>query len=366
MLSYVKYTFYFLGGTIDVTVHETGNEHTLREVKPASGGDWGSIMIDKEFENLLICIVGQTVFEKFKNEEKEDWIDMQRDFESRKRETTVDSDGKTGMRIPASLIDLYNQDSQLDLCTSLASSQYAGQIELKRDKMKISNKVFVQLFDASVTKTVGHLKSVLSESSLKDLRVLLMVGGYSESPVLQHAVLEALPGIEVVTPVGASSVVLRGALIYGHNPTSISERILKYTYGTDYAPKFIEGVHPESKRLKAKDGSIRCLNVFSKFVTTGQIVKTGETQVTRTYYALFSDQKGMLFIIYASEREDPVYCDDDGCFKIGQLQIEFGEESNTSGREVSLSMLFGGTEIMVEVEDICTGKKKITTIDFLG
>jgi hypothetical protein len=57
----------------------------LREVKPASGGDWGGIMVDKEFENLLIRIVGQTVFEKFKHEEKEDWIDMQRDFESRKR-----------------------------------------------------------------------------------------------------------------------------------------------------------------------------------------------------------------------------------------------------------------------------------------
>ncbi|XP_060603566.1 heat shock 70 kDa protein 12B-like [Ruditapes philippinarum] len=322
------------GGTIDVTVHETGSEHTLREIRPASGGDWGSIMVDKEFENLLIHIVGRTVFEKFKHEEKEDWLDMQREFESRKRETTVDSESIVGMRIPASLIDLYNKHSQRDLCTSLASSQYAGLIELKRDKMKISNKVFVQLFDASVTKTVGHLKSVLSDGSLKDVRILLMVGGYSESPVLQRAVSEALPGTEVLIPAGASSVVLRGALIYGHNLSSISERILKFTHGTAYTPFFIEGIHPRSKRFKEKDGN----------------------------------QKIMLFKIYALERdrEDPVYIDDDECFKIGELEIEFDEESNTSKRKVSLSMLFGGTEIMVEVEDICTGKKKITTIDFLG
>ncbi|XP_060591655.1 heat shock 70 kDa protein 12B-like [Ruditapes philippinarum] len=193
-------------------------------------------MIDKEFENLLIRLVGQTVFEKFKHEEKEDWLDMQRDFESRKRETTEDSEGKLGIRIHASLIDLYNQYSQLDLCTSLASSQYAGLIDLKRDKLKISYKVFVQLFDTSVSKTVGHLKSVLSDGTLKDVRVLLMVGGYSESPVLQHAVTEALPGLKVVIPVGASSVILRGALIYGHNPESISKRILKYTYGTSHTP----------------------------------------------------------------------------------------------------------------------------------
>jgi molecular chaperone DnaK (HSP70) len=313
IVSYVKYMYYFLGGTIDVTVHETGHEHTLREVRPASGGDWGGIMIDKEFENLLIRIVGQTVFEKFKHEEKENWIDMQRDFESRKRETIVGNEGKIGIRIPASLIDLYNQYSQLDLCTSLASSQYDGLIELKRDKMKISNKVFVQLFDASVTKTVGHLKSVLSDGSLKDVRILMMVGGYSESPVLQHAVLEALPGIGVVIPAGASSVVLRGALIYGHNPSSISERNLKYTYGVNCAPPFIEGVHPESKRYEAIDHCIRCADVFDKFVTTGQTVKTGETQKTRTYCAY--KQMHVLVKIYASEREDPVYCDDDGCLR---------------------------------------------------
>ncbi|XP_060603557.1 heat shock 70 kDa protein 12B-like [Ruditapes philippinarum] len=354
------------GGTIDITVHETGSEPTLREVKPASGGDWGGIMVDKEFENLLIRIVGQTVFEKFKHEEKEDWIDMQRDFESRKRETIVDSEGKIGMRIPAALIDLYNQDSQLDLCTSLVSSQYAGLIELKRDKMKISNKVFVKLFDASVTKTVGHLKSVLSDRSLKDVRVLLMVGGYSESPVLQHAITEALPGIEIVIPVGASSVVLRGALIYGHNPSSISERILKYTYGTNYTPLFIEGVHPENKRYKDTDNRNRCRDVFNKLVTTGQTVKMGETQVKEIYSTVSSEQRFMPFKLIASEREDPVYCDDDGCFEIGVLVIEFDEESSTSNRVVSLSLLFGGTEIVVEVEDKCTGKKKITSVDFLG
>ncbi|XP_060603567.1 heat shock 70 kDa protein 12B-like [Ruditapes philippinarum] len=230
--------------------------------------------------------------------------------------------------------------------------------------MKISNKVFVQLFDKSVTKTIGHLKSVLSDGSLQDVRVLLMVGGYSESPILQDAVTEAFPGIKVVIPVGASSVVLRGALIYGHNPTSVSERILKYTYGINYAPRFIEGVHLESKRFETPDHCIRCDHVFGKFVTTGQTVKTGETQKTRRYGTF--NQTNVLVKIYASEREDPVYCDDDGCLEIGKLMIEFDDENNKSMREVSLSMLFGGTEITVELEDKCTGKKKITSVDFLG
>ncbi|XP_060556289.1 heat shock 70 kDa protein 12A-like [Ruditapes philippinarum] len=140
------------GGTMDVTVHEAGRDNTLREVKAASGGDWGGIIVDKEFENLLTRMVGQYVFEQFKLKEKEDWLDMQREIESKKRKPNMDSAGKLGMRFPVSLNDLYNKHSQNDISTSLASSPYAGLIELKRDKMKISNKVFVDLFEISVTK----------------------------------------------------------------------------------------------------------------------------------------------------------------------------------------------------------------------
>ncbi|XP_060603564.1 heat shock 70 kDa protein 12A-like [Ruditapes philippinarum] len=153
--------------------------------------------------------------------------------------------------------------------------------------MKISNKVFVQLFDPSVTKTVGHLKSLLSDGSLKDVRVLLYgFGGYSESPGVTTCSIRSIgPGTEVVIPDGASSVVLRGALIYGHNPSSISERILKYTYGTSHTPIFVEGVHPECKRYEADDHSIRCRDVFSKLATIGQSVKMGEnTSKENIYY----------------------------------------------------------------------------------
>jgi hypothetical protein len=349
-------------------MHEAGSDNTLREVKAASGGDWGGIMVDKEFENLLTRVVGQNVFEQFKLEEKEDWLDMQREFESKKREPNMDSVGKIGMRFPVSLTDLYNKHSNNDKRTSLASSANAGLIELKRDKMKISNKVFVDLFESSVTKIVDHLKSLLSDGSLKEVKVLLMVGGYSESQVLHRAITETFPGIQVVRPTGASSVVLRGALIYGHNPFSISERILKYTYGTNYTPLFIDGVHPKSKRFTSKDGRIRCRNAFNKFVTTGQTVKPGETQVTDTYFTPSRRQQAMQFDIYASVNENPVYTDDDGCFEIGRLRIEFDKEfyrSDRRDRKVALSMLFGETEIIVEVEDKCTGKKEITTIDFL-
>ncbi|XP_060591654.1 heat shock 70 kDa protein 12B-like [Ruditapes philippinarum] len=355
------------GGTIDLTVHEAGSEHTLREVKPVSGGEWGGTMVNTEFENLLIRLVGRTVFEKFKDEEKEDWLEMQREFEFRKRETNVDSEGKISMRIPTSLTDLYNNHTQLDLRTSLEFSEYAGDIELKRGKMKISNEVFANMFESSVTKIVDYLTSLLFDGLLKEMRVLLMVGGYSESRVLHRAVTEALPGIQVIRPDEASMIVLRGALIYGHNPVLISERILKYTYGTNYTPLFIEGIHPHDKRFKSKDGKIRCRNVFNKFVTTGQTVKPGETQLTDTYFTPSRRQKAMLFEIYASVNENPVNTDDEGCFEIGRLRIEFDKERHTRNRrdrKVTLTMLFGETEIIVEVEDKCTGKKKITTIDF--
>ncbi|XP_053391030.1 heat shock 70 kDa protein 12B-like [Mercenaria mercenaria] len=352
------------GGTIDVTVHETGSAHTLREVRAASGGDWGGTMVDKAFENLLITVVGKEVYDKFKVEETEDWLDMLREFECKKRETMVDSNSRIGMRFPVSLADLL-AETQCSIHENITSSKYVGMIEQRRDRIKFSNEVFINLFEDSLKKTTSHIKSLMSEGMMKEVKVLLMVGGYSESPLLQHAIKEALPEIQVVIPYDASSVVLRGALIFGHNPLSVTERILKYTYGTTYTPLFVEGKHPESKRFTSDDGD-RCLDVFSKFIELGQTVKPGETQITKSYFTLKKDQLALLFEIYATEKSDPLFSDEEGCVEIGKLRIELDKECDEPERAVKLSMLFGGTEIIVEVEDEVTGNKNITTLDFLG
>ena len=53
------------GGTVDITIHETQRDHTVRELFKANGGPWGGTKIDEAFINFLTDITGPDVMEIF-------------------------------------------------------------------------------------------------------------------------------------------------------------------------------------------------------------------------------------------------------------------------------------------------------------
>ncbi|XP_053400259.1 heat shock 70 kDa protein 12A-like isoform X2 [Mercenaria mercenaria] len=236
------------GGTIDITVHEVQDENTLREVVAANGGGWGGIMVDKAFEDFLKELAGKDVFEQFKVQETEDWLCLQREFEVKKREIRINSARRILMHLPASFVELCEKERKLCFTDIIALTRYAELVEIKRDKIKISKIVFFYLFGDPTEKTVMYVKRILNYNETKDIKAILMVGGFSESPLLQHAVKEAFPEEKVLIPSNPSSTVLRGALMFGHNPECITERILKYTYGVNTTMPFKAWRHPIEKK----------------------------------------------------------------------------------------------------------------------
>lgn len=333
----------------------------MREVHAASGGDWGGRMVDHAFEKFLKGFIGEEVYEDFKINEKEDWFDLLREFECRKREVGVNTGGRVIMHFPSSLSDHFRQKKNVSVIEFLKESIYTESIEIKRDKIKFSSELFQSFFSESVRKTIDHLRS----AALMGIGTILMVGGYSESTLLQRALREAFSDKQVIVPIGASSAVLRGALIFGHNPESITERILKFTYGVDSSVPFDDRMHPQSKLMKSDAGD-RCDDIFSKLVEVNQVVKTNESQYTKKFITLHKKQKAVLVQFYATKHKNPFFIDDEGCLCIGKMEVVFNEPDEEAGRSVLLSMKFGGTEIIVEVEDKKTGQRQRQTIDFLG
>ncbi|KAI4812790.1 hypothetical protein KUCAC02_024158, partial [Chaenocephalus aceratus] len=65
------------GGTVDLTVHQIRlPEGHLKELYKASGGPYGSIGIDYEFEKLLCKIFGQDFIDQFKIKRPAAWVDL--------------------------------------------------------------------------------------------------------------------------------------------------------------------------------------------------------------------------------------------------------------------------------------------------
>ena len=337
----------------------------IKEIHKASGGGWGGIMVDQAYEEFLIEILGKDVYSTFTTNETDDYIDLWRQFEVKKKTIDPDMTGKVIMKFPASLRDLYEKGSGLSLETGIKETKYASECELRRDKFIMNSSVVKKLFDKSVNSTISLVKNIVSDCT--KIRAILMVGGFSESSMLKDAVKKAFPKLEIICPQDASSAILRGAIIFGHNPAAITHRVLKKTYGIDVDTIFVDGFHTLS-RLKIIDGERRCMKIFHKHVEIGQTIKVGEEQGEKRYFPTYNDSDFDEVPIYASDLKNPRYVDE-GCTFVGKLIIDLRSlPKNISRLEKGwfVRMSFSDTEIKATVRMAHTGEITTGTFDFLG
>lgn len=82
---------------------------SLLQLLPFSGGPYGSIGVDYEFEKLLCKIFGQDFIDQFKVKRPAAWVDLMIAFESRKRAAAPDRTNPLNINLPFSFIDYYKK-----------------------------------------------------------------------------------------------------------------------------------------------------------------------------------------------------------------------------------------------------------------
>ena len=353
------------GGTIDITIHEITPSGGLKEVHAASGGGWGGILVDEAFKRLLIDIIGEEVYSKFMKTETEDWLYLLRLFESRKKFICCTKKDKINMKLPVTLMDMFKNETRQDIRDRVAESKYSNMIHFTRgDIVRYEASLMQSLFSESIDKTVSHVKYVLRDENAQDVKAILMVGGFSESPLLQDAIKKAFPRLKVIIPTEASSAILRGAVIFRHNPASITQRVLKKTYGVETTVTFDKAVHDEKYKLKGAKG-FDCNKIFDKHVEKGQSVAVGEALPEQAYKPSQHNQTTMPFPIYASNLKDPKYTDQ-GCQLLGTLRVDISDVPGDLDRRVFVKLMFGDTEVKAAARVKKTGQIVSANFDFLG
>ena len=334
------------------------------ELHAASGGPWGGTSVNKEFIYLLADIFGSDVIESFMKEETADFMDLMRDFEAKKRTIFPEKDGKIVVKISASLVQLYkDKNGGKDFGKSLSSHHLANNLSWMSDKIRIDVELMKNLFKPSIDRIINHVNSLLSSPDLQGIDQILMVGGYSESPMVHKAMLARFKDKRVIIPQEAGLVVLKGAVFYGHRPQTISSRILRYTYGRENTKIFVEGYHPESHKIY-KEGKARCRNVFQKYIECGQSVKTG-TRVSKSIIPVTAEQEKITVKIFTSTEADPFLTTDESCQLLGTMTVYLPPYCGEKRRYME-SLVFGETEIRLVAEEPTSGHVYETSLDFLG
>ena len=357
------------GGTIDLTVHKMEYGGYLKELHRASGGSWGSASIDQQFELLLGDIFGRNFIVDYKCKHPIGWIELMVGFEARKRSANTIKHTPVNISLPFSFIEHFKKYSQQtveqaienyhSICKDISWSS--------QGMLRLHPQALLALFNPPITTIIHDIIAILQKPELMGIEYLFIVGGFAESQVLQDKIHKALLSeisSHIFVPQDTSLVTLKGAVMYGLNPTIVRVRRSAMTYGVGILNKFIPGVHPQEKKV-AKGGEEWCTDIFDTYVFVDQPIAYGDT-VTRSYTPAQNNLQSTVITICASENEFVRYVTDPGVKKVGELNLLMpGSTAKGHPRELKLTMMFGNTEITIQATDQSSGQTAKVFVDFL-
>lgn len=74
---------------------------------------------------------------------------------------------------------------------------------------------------------------------------------------------------------------MKGAVIFGHKPSIIAQRISKSTYGFGKKQPFDRAKH-DHYHLETVKGYAKCTHLFDSFIKRYEIISSGKTLITTT------------------------------------------------------------------------------------
>ena len=321
--------------------------------------------MDAALEQLFIDIVDEDVWKAFRNKHGGDYFDIFREFEVKKRtvKSKSDQEQKFYIKYPLALKELFEKMKGKSFKVAVDDNEmYRGRMKTTADKIKIDPQLVIGLFRDPLDKLVEHMRYILSLPNIKGTKTFLLVGGFSESPIVQETIKASFPKCKTIVPGEAGLSVLKGAVLFGHQPKAVSSRIAKSTYGIAISKPFIDGHHPCDKRYTCASG-VMCRDIFHKYVEAGESVDLDEVQSLPFSMARGASRSRVR--VYTSTDSDPMFVTDDSCSLLGELIINL-EDLDLSASSVSVGLTFGGTEVAVEAKEKTSGKTFKTKFDFLS
>ena len=344
-----------------MTVHELQKNGSIKEVHKVTGGPYGGIRVNQQFESLLEELFGEQNVGRYRHEYRSDWLTLKNDFEAKKRgERILESELKTNIRLPRSFVSMASKNQ-----TKAMYSYGSSNVKLKNGEyLALSSGMMKNLFESTVNHIKDHLKTLLQQPELSKVNILLLVGGFADSLLLQREIKSAFSeSCKILVPNRASEVVVKGAVLFGKNPGRITERVVTTTYGADCVRDFIHGVHPEEKKFSADDVE-KCNNLFNLFVRENATVRLGQ-KITSTYAPLLANDTEIHINFYSTTNPDSQFVTDPGMKKLGSVMVVSPDTWRGKNREIEVSMEFGWTEITATARDVSSGNVTQTKIDFL-
>jgi hypothetical protein len=209
-----------------------------------------------------------------------------------------------------------------------------------------------------VDKILDLIAVLMAEA--KAVKVIVMVGGFSESPYLRKRIHGRFGRRvhQIVSPPNPGNAVSQGAVLLRFlRMRTIKSRILNRTYGIQVFKDFQPG-DPIAYKWVTSEGKVKCMNRFRPLALRGAEMSF-DACIRRTLSAVDRHQKRMCIFLFSSTSANPRYTTDKECRREGVIVLEASDTEIASDRKrVEVSVVFGLTSIQVTALGTNFGDKK--------
>ena len=353
---------------MDITVHEVNaiDGHILEKHCP-SGGLFGGIHVDKEFEKLMAKAFGEDFITKFKDQFPSDWQTIMNRFETHKRaEEDVDNE-EISIPLPLNFMkSCYHEiGDNDDAINTRIWRHFFEKVSVSSDYLNITMETLGDLHRPIVTKITEHVKRLLSKQSLEDVKTMFLVGGFSEAQFLRKEISRSFSDKRILIPQDPELAIIRGAVEFAQDPTLLRARVMGKTYGVNVCREFDPEKHPRAKRLVLPH-KVYCRDIFRTLVKKGERIDIEESR-THTFNPINPDSTEISVGFYSTDQENAEFITDFGVVN-ENVEILIPTPDTTKGldRELRLDVKFGGTELKVQVTDVESGNVKTASIELVA
>jgi len=356
------------GGTLDITVHEVNaiDGHILEKHCP-SGGLFGGIHVDREFEKLMAKAFGEDFIAKFKEQFPSDWQTIMNRFETHKRaEEDVDNE-EISIPLPLNFMkSCYHEiGDNDDAINTRIWRHFSENVSVSSDYLNITMETLGDLHRPIVTKIAEHVKRLLSKPSLQDVKTMFLVGGFSEAQFLRKQISRCFSDKRILIPQDPELAIIRGAVEFAQDPTLLRARVMGKTYGVDSWRTFDPKKHPREKQI-VRMSKVYCRDIFVTLAKKGERIDIEETR-THSFFPINPNSTKISFEFYSTDQEDAEFITDPGVVS-ENVEIFIPTPDTTKGcdRELRLDVKFGGTELKVTVTDVESGNVRAASIELVA
>ena len=356
------------GGTVDIYAHKvspTPDRH-VQVVHPPTGNDCGGSKVNKEFEKFLEKLVDDEGFARYlhtgnpvtnakHSADLNKLVSMH--FEEQKilfgsrGGVGLKPDSKLTIRFPFTFLNFYKKDIDKGIkrMNDARLTQVGQDLRIQYSKMD-------DFFKPVVEKMLGCISQTLKDVEEK-LDTIYLVGGFGGSKYIYMRISEQLGSqYRYITPAEPDFAVIRGAVLFRHNPDIVYARKADATYGIGISIPFDPLIHDPTYKV----GEM-CSNIFSTVVERGDLLHTKE--VLRLVYVPTKDQGTSKSItIYSTSEKDVWYTT--GKRKIGEFTMP--DLTGDENRKIDITFDLSHTEIQVKAHDRTSGSEVKVTLDFLS